>query len=58
MVLQRIGSACRRAGRDPSEVTLLGATKTVPPERIREFFLCGLRTFGENRVQEFLRPTR
>ena len=54
-VLERIESACRRSGRDPSGVTLLGATKTVPPQRIEEFYRCGLRTFGENRVQEFLR---
>ncbi len=54
-VLGRIERACRRAGRKPVEVTLLGATKTVPPERIRTFYECGLRTFGENRVQEFLK---
>ncbi len=54
-VLERIASACKRAGRDISEVTLLGATKTVPHQRIEEFYRCGLKTFGENRVQEFLR---
>jgi len=54
-VLGRIKSACRRSGRNPDEVTLLGATKTVPPQRIEEFYRCGLRTFGENRVQEFLK---
>ena len=54
-VLERIEKACLRAGRDPKEVRLLGATKTVPPEKIRRFYECGLRTFGENRVQEFLK---
>lgn len=54
-VLERIRSACERVGRDPEEVTLLGATKTVPPEVIRRFYGCGLRVFGENRVQEFLK---
>ncbi len=54
-VLERIERACARAGRNPEKVTLLGATKTVPPEVIREFYSCGLKTFGENRVQEFLR---
>lgn len=33
-------------------MTLLGATKTVPPERIREAYAAGLRHLGENRVQE------
>ncbi len=54
-ILLRIESACRRVGRDPSEVTLLGATKTVSPDTIRDFFECGLKVFGENRVQEFLK---
>ncbi|SHK24033.1 YggS family pyridoxal phosphate-dependent enzyme [Thermocrinis minervae] len=54
-VRERIEKACVRAGRDPSEVTLLGASKGVPPEKIKTFFECGLRIFGENRVQEFLK---
>ncbi len=54
-VLSRIERACERSGRKKEEVRLLGATKTVPPERIREFYECGLRLFGENRAQEFLK---
>lgn len=54
-VKERILRACERVGRDPKEVTLLGATKTVPPEVIRAFYNCGLKTFGENRAQEFLK---
>ena len=54
-VLERIEKACLRSGRSPGEVRLLGATKTVPPEKIRKFYRCGLRLFGENRVQEFLK---
>ena len=54
-VLERIHKACERAGRKPEEVKLLGASKTVPPERIREFYECGLKVYGENRVQEFLK---
>ncbi|HID66177.1 MAG TPA: YggS family pyridoxal phosphate-dependent enzyme [Aquificaceae bacterium] len=34
---------------------LLGASKTVSPEVIGEFYNCGLRVYGENRVQEFLK---
>lgn len=51
-VRARIEEACRRAGRDPSEVTLVGATKTVPAGRIREAVAAGLVDVGENRVQE------
>ncbi len=54
-VEERIRLACERAGRKREEVLLLGASKGVPPERLREFFNCGLSTFGENRVQEFLK---
>ncbi|NPA41749.1 MAG: YggS family pyridoxal phosphate-dependent enzyme [Aquificae bacterium] len=54
-VLESIKDACQRVGRKPEEVKLLGASKTVPPEVLRRFYECGLRTFGENRVQEFLK---
>ncbi len=53
-VLERIEKAKERAGRR-DEVLLLGATKTVPPSKILKFYECGLKLFGENRVQEFLK---
>lgn len=49
---QRIAAACQRAGRDFSEVTLVAVSKTVAPARIREAIAAGVRTLGENRVQE------
>jgi len=52
-VREQIEKAANRAGRDPEDITLMAVTKTVPPERIREAYNAGLRTFGENRVQEF-----
>lgn len=48
----RIEAACRAAGRTPEEVRLLLATKTQPPERLREAIAAGVALFGENRVQE------
>lgn len=51
-VKQRIASACRRAGRRPSDVILVAATKTISVEVIRESMKYGLSTFGENRIQE------
>ena len=54
-VEERILRACERAGRKREEVLLLGASKSVPAEGLRELFKCGLRVFGENRVQEFLK---
>jgi len=52
---ERIDAACRAAGRSPDEVRLLLASKTQPPERIREAVEAGATLFGENRVQELAR---
>ena len=52
-VRERINAAAHRAGRDNRQITLMGVSKTFPPERIREAYNAGLRIFGENRVQEF-----
>ena len=53
-VRERIEAACRRVGRESSEVTLIGVTKTVGVEAVVEAYEAGLRDFGENRVQEAL----
>ncbi|MGA9932155.1 MAG: YggS family pyridoxal phosphate-dependent enzyme [Terriglobales bacterium] len=49
----RVAGAAQRAGRHPSEITLMGVSKTFSAERIREAYTAGLRVFGENRLQEF-----
>ena len=51
-ILQRIESACQNAGRDPREVRLLMATKTVDPERIKIALNAGQTLIAENKVQE------
>ena len=51
-VLRRIGRACERAGRPADAVSILAVTKKVAPEQIQEAAECGLRVFGESRVQE------
>jgi PLP dependent protein len=48
----RLAAACARAGRAPDEVTLVAVSKTQPPEAVCEAAACGLRVFGENKVQE------
>jgi pyridoxal phosphate enzyme (YggS family) len=53
-IRQRIADACDRCGRDPAEVTLLGASKSQPLERLQEAWSAGVVVFGENRVQEAL----
>src|SRR5438105_15739591 len=51
-IRERIERAAPLAGRNPVEIRLIAATKTVSVERLREAAACGCRTFGENRVQE------
>jgi pyridoxal phosphate enzyme (YggS family) len=51
-VMDRIASAAKRAGRDPSAVRLVVVTKTVDVETIRNAVAAGATIFGENRVQE------
>lgn len=53
-VRERIAAASHRAGRDPSEVTLIAVTKTWPAEAVLEALTAGVTDFGENRVQEAL----
>lgn len=53
-VRDRIATAARRAGRDPSSVRLLAISKTFPPEFVREAARAGQIDFGENKVQEAL----
>ena len=52
-VREQVAVAAQRAGRSPDDITLMGVTKTHPPDRVREAYQAGLRLFGENRVQEF-----
>jgi pyridoxal phosphate enzyme (YggS family) len=47
-----IARACRDAGRDVAEVTLVVVSKTFPVEAIEPVIAAGQRAFGENRVQE------
>jgi len=51
-VEERIAAACARAGRDRASIRLLPITKTVPAHILRYAFEAGVRSFGENKIQE------
>lgn len=51
-VRRRVDAACRKAGRDPAEVSILPVSKTFDPDVVRAAVALGLRRFGENKVQE------
>jgi pyridoxal phosphate enzyme (YggS family) len=48
----RIEKACLRSNRDVSTVKLIAVTKNFDSHAVRAALDCGLRDFGENRVQE------
>ncbi len=50
----RIEKACCKNSRDTAEIKLIAVTKNFPSTAVREAYNCGLRDFGENRVQEAL----
>lgn len=51
-LLDRIGEASLRSGRNPEAVRLVGVTKRVDAVRVREAVECGLTDIGENWIQE------
>jgi hypothetical protein len=53
-VRRRVAAAAEEAGRDPGEITLVGASKMNGAEACREAIAAGIDALGENRVQELL----
>ncbi|WP_095173099.1 MULTISPECIES: YggS family pyridoxal phosphate-dependent enzyme [Blautia] len=51
-VEEKVKEACRRAGRNQDEVTLIAVSKTKPMSMIEELLPQGVVDFGENKVQE------
>ncbi|MCE1195691.1 YggS family pyridoxal phosphate enzyme [bacterium] len=51
---ERVARAAGRAGRDPEDIAILAVTKFHPIEAAERAYACGMRRFGENRVQEAL----
>ncbi len=52
VIKERINNSCKENGRNPDEVKLLLATKTVPAERIKFALQAGQTLIAENKVQE------
>lgn len=51
-VKERVKLAAIRANRNPDDVMLIAVSKTKPAEAVKEIYDCGIRDFGENKVQE------
>lgn len=48
----RICEACKKSGRNRSEVQLIAVSKTKPISMVEEALACGILDFGENKPQE------
>ena len=53
-IRQQMAEAARAAGRDPSEILLVGASKMNDAAACKEAVAGGIDALGENRVQELL----
>lgn len=52
VIFEEISAACRKVGRDPSEIKLIAVSKNFAADQIKDVYDLGLKTMGENRVQE------
>lgn len=51
-VRQKVADVCRRLGRNPDEVSIIGVSKYAEADKIKEAVEAGLKDIGENKVQE------
>ncbi len=56
-ISERVEKACLFVKRSPSEITIIGASKAQPPDKISKAFAAGIHSFGENYLQEYLRKS-
>lgn len=52
IIEKNICNACKKAGRNRDEVTLIAVSKTKPVEDLQAVYDLDIRDFGENKVQE------
>ena len=53
-VSKNINTACNKIGKHPDEVHLIAVSKTKPVSMLQTAYDCGIRDFGENKVQEIM----
>jgi pyridoxal phosphate enzyme (YggS family) len=55
IIEERVDASARKTGRSRSDITIVAVSKTVDAAAIAEARRAGIRDFGENRVQEYLK---
>ena len=53
-VKENIFKSCLSVNRNVDDVTLIAVSKTKPVSMLQEAYNCGIRDFGENKVQEIM----
>ena len=51
IIKNEIIEALKKSGRNENEASLIAVSKTKPVNMIKEAYDCGMRDFGENKVQ-------
>lgn len=52
IIKNKISKTCTRMGINPESITIVGACKKMPPEKIEEAYKYGINIMGENIVQD------
>ncbi len=55
MIEERVDASASKTGRSRSDITIIAVSKTVDAAAVSEAYKAGIRDFGENRVQEYLK---
>ncbi len=53
-IMANIKNICNNKGKDYNDITVIGVTKTIELERIKEAIDLGIKDIGENKVQEIM----
>ncbi len=55
VIYNNIEDACKKSSRAMNEIQLIAVSKTIEVEKMMEAYACGVRDFGENKVQEIIK---
>ena len=54
-IIERVDICAKKSGRNFNDVTIVAVSKTVGADAVKQAAKAGMRDFGENRVQEYLK---
>jgi len=54
-IRERVDASAKKTGRTGSDITIVAVSKTVGVDAVEQAVEAGIRDFGENRVQEYLK---